>query len=49
MSADLLGQRIIEKIADVFIKTEFEGGRHTRRIHKIEAIEKGKDPFAVAE
>jgi ribose 5-phosphate isomerase B len=49
MSADLLGQRIIEKIADAFIKTEFEGGRHTRRIHKIEAIEKGKDPFAVAE
>ncbi len=49
MSADLLGQRIIEKISEIFIKTEFEGGRHTRRIRKIEAIESGKDPFTVAE
>lgn len=49
MSADLLGQRLIEKIAEIWLKTEFEGGRHMRRIHKIEAIERGKDPFSVAE
>ncbi len=39
MSADLLGQRLIEKITEIWLKTEFEGGRHMRRIHKIEAIE----------
>jgi ribose 5-phosphate isomerase B len=49
MSADLLGQRLIEKIAEVWLSASFEGGRHVRRIHKIEAIEKGKDPHAVAE
>lgn len=49
MSADLLGQRLIEKIVEIWTKTEFEGGRHTRRIHKIEAIEQGRDPQQVAE
>ncbi len=49
LSADLLGQRLIEKIADIFISTTFEGGRHARRIHKVEALEQGKDPRAVAE
>lgn len=49
LSADLLGQRLIEKITDVFIATKFEGGRHERRIRKITAIEQGKDPATVAE
>lgn len=49
MSGDLLGQRLIEKIVDVWLHTEFEGGRHARRIHKISAIEQGKDPSKVQE
>ena len=49
MSADLLGQRLIEKIVDSFLGSNFEGGRHSRRIHTIEAIEKGKDPAGVVE
>ncbi len=49
LSADLLGQRLIEKIVDVWLRTEFEGGRHARRIHKIEAIEAGKDPSTIKE
>jgi len=49
LSADLLGQRLIEKIAEVWVGTPFEGGRHARRIHKIEAMEQGKDPATVAE
>jgi ribose 5-phosphate isomerase B len=49
MSADLLGQRLIEKIVEVWLRTEFEGGRHQRRIHKISAIEQGKDPLTVQE
>jgi len=49
LSADLLGQRLIEKIAEVWIGTEFEGGRHSRRIRKIAAMENGIDPATVQE
>ena len=38
LSADLLGQRLIEKIVDVWLKSEFEGGRHARRLRKIAAM-----------
>jgi ribose 5-phosphate isomerase B len=47
MSGDLLGQRLIEKITEVFVNTQFEGGRHQRRIDKIAAIEQGKNPAAL--
>ncbi|MBX3382530.1 MAG: ribose 5-phosphate isomerase B [Phycisphaeraceae bacterium] len=49
LSGDLLGQRMIEKIVDEWLSATFEGGRHGRRIRKIEAIEQGKDPASVAE
>ena len=49
MSADLLGQRLIEKISEIFLKSEFEGGRHARRVRKIAAIEAGLDPALVKE
>lgn len=49
MSGDLLGQRLIEKITDVWLLTPFEGGRHARRIHKVQAIESGKDPKTITE
>ncbi len=44
LSADLLGQRLIENIVEIWIKTPFAGGRHARRVNKIRAIEEGKDP-----
>lgn len=44
LSADLLGQRLIEKIVDVWLATTFEGGRHERRVKKIAMIERGEDP-----
>lgn len=44
MSADLLGQRLIEKIVDIWLGTPFQGGRHERRVKKITAIENGLDP-----
>ncbi len=44
MSADQLGERLIEQITRIFLQTEFEGGRHTRRVSKITAIERGDDP-----
>lgn len=49
LSADLLGQRLIENIVEVWLKTPFEGGRHARRLSKITAIEEGKDPTTVIE
>ena len=49
LSADLLGQRLIEKIADLWLTQPFEGGRHARRVRKIHAIEEGNDPSSVAE
>lgn len=48
LSADLLGQKLIEKIVDIWLGTEFMGGRHERRVKKIRAIEEGKDPGAVS-
>lgn len=47
MSADLLGQRLIEKIVDVWLATPFQGGRHERRVRKIAAIENGEDPTSM--
>lgn len=40
-----LGEKVVGagyalKIVDIFLKTEFEGGRHQRRVDKITAIEK---------
>lgn len=42
MSADLLGQRLIEKIAEIAVHTQFEGGRHEKRIAKISQLEQGE-------
>lgn len=47
LSADLLGQKLIEKIVDIFLATQFEGGRHERRLKKVAAIEQGVDPATV--
>lgn len=47
MSADMLGQRLVEKIVEIWLETEFEGGRHARRVAKIAAIEAGEDPLAI--
>lgn len=47
VSADLLGQRLIETIAEEWLRTEFEGGRHSRRLRKIAAMEQGIDPATV--
>lgn len=46
LSADMLGQRIIDRIVKAWLTTQFEGGRHARRNAKIQAIEQGMDPSA---
>ena len=49
VSADLVGQKLIERIVDVWLNGDFEGGRHARRVRKIMAIESGANPQTVAE
>ncbi len=44
LSADLLGATLVKRIVDTWVRTPFDGGRHLRRLHKIEAIERGEDP-----
>lgn len=44
LSGDLLGDVTLRKIVEVWLSTEFTGGRHDRRVTKIKAIEEGKDP-----
>jgi ribose 5-phosphate isomerase B len=39
LSADLLSPRVVEGMVEVWIKTEFEGGRHARRLQKITDLE----------
>jgi ribose 5-phosphate isomerase B len=44
ISGDLTGEVLLRKIVEVWLDTEFDGGRHQRRNDKIAAIEEGKDP-----
>jgi ribose 5-phosphate isomerase B len=39
LSADLLGDRLVNRMVEIWLRTEFEGGRHARRIDKINRIE----------
>ena len=39
LSADLLGEKLLVRIIDIWMRTEFEGGRHKRRTDKIRKIE----------
>ena len=39
MGAGVTGTNLAERIVDVFLTTEFEGGRHQRRVDKVMAIE----------
>jgi ribose 5-phosphate isomerase B len=40
MGGRVLGEGIATGIVDVWLETEFEGGRHERRVEKIMEIEK---------
>jgi len=43
MGGDVVDENTAEKICNVWLKTEFEGGRHKRRINKISDFEKVKE------
>ena len=45
LASDVLGEELIRRIVLSWLNTTFEpGGRHERRVKKIEWIEQGKDP-----
>lgn len=41
LSGDLLGENRLDNLIRVWLETEFEGGRHARRLDKIAEIERG--------
>lgn len=44
LSADQIGTVLLRKMVEVWLSTEFSGGRHERRVRKISRIEEGGDP-----
>ena len=45
LSADLLGERLVNRMVEIWLNTQFEGGRHARRLSKIAEVE-GRRPEA---
>lgn len=39
LSADMLGERLIDRMVEIWLDTPFEGGRHARRVSKISELE----------
>ena len=44
LPADLVGDALMQSIVRVWLETEFEGGRHQRRVQKITDFERGHVP-----
>ena len=40
LSGDILGERLVDRLVEIWLNTEFEGGRHERRVGKITALER---------
>jgi ribose 5-phosphate isomerase B len=40
LSGDILGERLVDRLVGIWLKTEFEGGRHARRVRKIADLER---------
>lgn len=40
LSGDMLSDRVIDRLVEIWLSTEFEGGRHARRLEKIAEIER---------
>ena len=39
-SGDILGERLVDRLVSIWLNTEFEGGRHARRVKKISDLER---------
>ena len=44
LSADLLGDELIDRMVRIWLETPFEGGRHARRVEKIVRFEAALRP-----
>lgn len=42
MGAGMVGPNLAERIVEVFLNTDFESGRHARRVGEITAMEEGR-------
>jgi ribose 5-phosphate isomerase B len=40
LSGDILGERLVDRLIDIWLRTDFEGGRHARRVQKIADLER---------
>ena len=40
LSGDMLGDRLVDRLVEIWLKTEFEGGRHARRVENIAKMER---------
>ena len=40
LSGDILGERLVDRLIEIWLRTEFEGGRHARRVEKIAGLER---------
>jgi len=40
LSGDILGERLVDRLFAIWLRTEFEGGRHARRVQKIADLER---------
>ncbi|MFC1633591.1 ribose 5-phosphate isomerase B [Planctomycetota bacterium] len=47
LSADQVGAVLLRKMVEIWLSTNFCGGRHDRRVRKIQAIEEGLDPRTI--
>lgn len=43
LSGDMLGDRLVDRLVEIWLNTPFEGGRHARRIQKIVELESQSD------
>jgi ribose 5-phosphate isomerase B len=44
IGARVVGSALADEIVKVWLDTEFEGGRHERRVEQIAAVERGEQP-----
>src|ERR1700722_12971240 len=42
LSADLLGEELLDRMVKIWLETDFEGGRHARRVDKIGRFQREK-------
>lgn len=42
LSGDMLGERQLDRMVEVWLNTPFDGGRHARRLEKIAAVEQAE-------